>query len=225
MAALHFEEPHAAPHGVRQFLQQYAMIVLSILTALALERLAVAWNNHADAEASRSRIEAELALDLADLQKCEMLNSGNVENAHKVAKALFDMVKAGKPNDSAMLDAAKPVAGRFSFCTPSWQRTAWDSAIANQSASHLAPADLGRYSEIYASEKDMEETTQLLMSGNWIDREVDASVEYNFGQIDGRMTVALIARYLLTEQNIDGMQKALVELMANGKRPPAKPGG
>ena len=215
---MHFEEPHSPPSGLRQFVQQYAMIVLSILTALALERFAVDWNNHANARASRARIEAELALDLADLKQSEQINAANVENAHKVAKVLFDMVKAGKPNDAAMLDAAKPVAKSFSFSTPSWQRTAWDSAIADQSASHLAPADLGRYAEIYSAEKDMEDTTHLLLSGDWIDREVDASVAYNFGQIDGRKTVALLARYLLTEQNIDAIQKTLITLMTTGHR-------
>ena len=35
---MHLEERHKAPASLRDFLKQYAMIVLSILTALALER-------------------------------------------------------------------------------------------------------------------------------------------------------------------------------------------
>jgi hypothetical protein len=220
---LHFEEPHAPPGGLRQFLQQYAMIVLSILTALALERLAVDWNNRANARESRVRIEAELAHDLADLKQSEQINADNVQTAHKVAKALFELVKAGKPNDSVMLDAARPIFKHVSFSAPSWQRTAWDSAIADQSASHLPPADLSRYAEIYAAEKDMQDSTQLLLSGDWITRETDAGVDYELGQIDGRKTVALTARYLLTEQNVDDLEKDLIVLITTGKRPNTKP--
>jgi hypothetical protein len=219
----HFEEPHAPPSSLRQFLQQYAMIVLSILTALALERLAVDWNNHANARASRARIEAELAHDLAELKDSEQTNAINVQNARAVAKALFALVKAGKPNDAAMLEAFKPMFNHFSFAGPSWQRTAWDSAIADQSASHLAPADLGRYAAIYAKEKDMEDTTQLLLSGDWLSRETDEGVEYELGQIDGRKAIAMLARYLLTEQNIDNIQKDLITLMTTGHSPGMQP--
>lgn len=220
---MHFEEPHAPPSGLRQFLQQYAMIVLSILTALALERLAIAWNNQANAHASRTRIEAELTHNLSELEQSEQRNAENVTNAHKVEKTLFDMVRAGKPNDAAMLDAARPMLTLISISTPSWQRTAWDSAISDQSAGHLPPADLRRYAEIYAFEKDMEDTTQLMLAGDWLTRVTDAMVDYQLGQIDGRKVTALLARYLLAEQQIDRNQKDLITLVTTGHPPDPKP--
>jgi len=216
---VHFEEPHAPPGGLRQFLQQYAMIVLSILTALALERAEVSWNNAANARESRDRIEAELAHDLAELRKSEQTNVANIQVAHKVGKALFDMVKAGKPNDAAMLEAAKPMFEHFSFSGPTWQRTAWDSAIADQSATHLEPADLRRYAEIYANAKDMDDTTKLVISGEWLTRASDTVIDFQFGQIDGRKVIALVARYLLAAEDIEKSEKDLETLMTTGHAP------
>ena len=220
---MHFEEPHAPPSGPRQFLQQYAMIVLSILTALALERVAVSWNNAANARDSRARIEAELAHDLSEVKESERFNADYIANAHKVAKALYALVKAGKPNDAAMLEAAKPMFNRFGISSPSWQRTAWDSAIADQSASHLAAADLRRYAEIYATEKDMEETTQLVLAGEWLTNTADTMVDFQLGQIDGHKVLALLGRYLLAEQDIDKAEKDLITLMTTGQAPETKP--
>ena len=220
---MHFEGPHSPPGGLRQFLQQYAMIVLSILTALALERVAIGWNNHANARQSRTRIEAELARNVADLKQSEQRNAENVQTARDVAKALFKLVRAGKPNDAAMMDAARPMFSHITFSAPTWQRSAWDSAIADQSASHLPPADANRYAEIYASEKDMEDTTQWLLSGDWLSRETEAAIDYQLGQVDGRKMLALVARYLLTEQNIDSTQKDLITLITTGHRPDTKP--
>jgi hypothetical protein len=139
-----------------------------------------------------------------------------------VGKTLFDMVKAGKPNDAAMLEAAKPIFEHFSFSGPTWQRTAWDSAIADQSATHLEPADLRRYAEIYADAKDMDDTTKLVISGEWLTRASDTVIDFQFGQIDGRKVIALVARYLLAAEDIEKSEKDLETLMTTGHAPDVK---
>ena len=62
------EHPHAPPASLREFIRQYAMIVLSILTALALERAVIDLHDRGAARDSRVRIEAEIAGNLAELK-------------------------------------------------------------------------------------------------------------------------------------------------------------
>ena len=50
---MHVHEPLAPPTTFRQFRREYAMIVLSILTALGFERTAVYLHDRASAQASR----------------------------------------------------------------------------------------------------------------------------------------------------------------------------
>jgi hypothetical protein len=68
---LHIEQHHHAPKSWSEFARQYAMIVLSIMTALGLEHVAISLHDARAARDSRARIEAELARDLADLQHAE----------------------------------------------------------------------------------------------------------------------------------------------------------
>ncbi len=79
------------------------MIVLSILTALALERVAVTINNNLAARDSKARIEAELTHNLSELKDSDDLNAENVKTVTTTAHALIDYVKANKPNDAALL--------------------------------------------------------------------------------------------------------------------------
>jgi hypothetical protein len=214
--AVHYEEPHHPPSSVRQFLSQYAMIVLSILTALALERVAVSINNTIAARDSKVRIEAELAHNLSELKDSEEINLANVTRVKAASHALIDQIKAGKPNDAAMLALAAPGFSHLDFASPSWERDAWDSAIADQTASHLDPADLQRYAEIYADERDMESTEQFLLGGDWLSRATELGIDTRLGKVDGLKIVNVMARYLVAAQQMEEIQKDLITLITTG---------
>jgi hypothetical protein len=213
---LHIEQPHA-PTSWRQFVREYAMIVLSIMTALGLEHVAVAMHDADAARASKARIEVELAKNLSDLERAETTNEGHVAKASETMKALVEGIKAGTADQAATLALLGPMFEHFQIALPSWQRDAWDAAIADQSAGHLAPEDLRRYAEIYSSARDIAAGAQLLLGGEWLTRATELGVDFRLGTVDARTTAHTLARFLVAAQEIAALQKSLDTLIATGK--------
>jgi hypothetical protein len=203
-----------------EFFRQYAMIVLSILTALALERAAVAIQNASAARESRARIEAELARDTADLTICERANTENTNRVGAVLKALVEALKQGKLDQAKLLPIVKPAFEHINIETPSWQRDSWDTALADQSATHMAAADLRRYAEIYANERDLDATGQLLLGGEWLTKSASLRIDFALGTLDARAMADVMARYLLVVGQIAQSQKELEDLIAGHRAPP-----
>jgi hypothetical protein len=210
---LQVDAPHHPPGTLVEFLRQYAMIVLSILTALALERAVVALHDAGAARDSRARIEAELAQDDRELKQSEHSNAETVKSVRETLKQLVDLLKQGKPDPAKLLPVVKPGLTHFSVSTPSWQHDAWDAAIADQSATHLASSDLHRYAEIYASARDMESTAQLLLGGDWLTRMATLSIDVALNALDARSSADMLARFLLAVSQIDQSQKELEALI------------
>lgn len=213
---MHIEQPHV-PNSWRQFIREYAMIVLSIMTALGLERAAVAIHEAGAARESRARIEMELAQNLHDLKRAETTNEGHVAKAAETMKALVDGIKAGTADPAATLALLGPMFEHFQIALPSWQRDAWDAAIADQSAGHLAPDDLRRYAEIYSSARDIAAGAQLLLGGEWLTRASELGVDFRLGKVDARTTANSLARFLVAAQEIATLQKSLDVLIVTGK--------
>src|SRR4051812_47339203 len=59
--AMHIEPLEKLPRSVREFLSHYAMIVLSILTALALEQVALGLEHRHEGARAKEEIEQEIA--------------------------------------------------------------------------------------------------------------------------------------------------------------------
>ena len=58
-------------HGWREFLKEYGIIVLGVLTSLAFEQVVEMIHNHAQAEDTRRNVHAEIVADLGLLQRRE----------------------------------------------------------------------------------------------------------------------------------------------------------
>ena len=213
------DNPHHAPSSLTEFLRQYAMIVLSIITALALERGAVAIHDAAAARSSRARIEAEIARDQADLVHCEKMNAANVKAVNDVLKQLVAAVKLRKLDQTALTPFFKPADDHFNIASPSWQHDAWDTAIADQSAGNLASADLRRYSEIYTAARDMDATAQILLGGEWLTHMASLRIDAAMGTLDPHALADNLARFLLAVGQIDRTQQDLQTLIVTGHNP------
>jgi hypothetical protein len=220
---MHVEQPHHAPSGIRDFLRQYAMIVLSILTALGLEHVAVSLQNRSAATVSRDRIEAELASNMKDLKEAVLADQRTNKRAGALLHALTDHLKQGKAIDAEIETLMNPLFGNFQISVPTFQRSAWESAIADQSAGHLPAADLRRYSEIYANAADAQTTWQLLLGGEWLTRAAEVSLDYRLGKVDERTLANVVVRFLLAAQQIEATEASLVDLISGAQKQPKIP--
>jgi len=193
------------------------MIVLSIMTALGLEHVAIALHDASAARESKVRIEAELARNLSDLTQAETSNEGHMAKATETMKALVDALAAGPVDPATAHTLIAPMFQHFQVALPSWERDAWDAAIADQSAGHLSPEDLQRYAEIYSSARDIGAEAQLLLGGEWLTRASELGIDFRLGKIDARSTANMLARFLVAGQVITTMQKSLDTLITTGK--------
>jgi hypothetical protein len=212
------ETPHHPPSSLRGFLQQYAMIVLSILTALGLEQVVVSQHNASTARASRVRIEAEISGFVTDLKGSVRTNQARLKKIDDVLTQLDAKLKDGNPDNATIQPLAQQVMDELGINLPSYERDAWDSAIADQSASHLGSADLQRYSEIYANELFSFEETKLLLAGDYVRRISDTKLRYRIGKLDGQTLAETLTLVALAGQDIVNHQEKLIQLIEGGQR-------
>ncbi len=202
-------EPPKAPHGWREFLREYGMIVLSVLTALALERVAVDWSNRSDAAVSRVRIERELRADLADLHKSEADNRQSLAQARAMLERLLPLLAAGRQADAVAAVKQDKNLGSFSVSTPSWQHGAWDTAIADRSAEHMDAGELSRFAAAYTSAEDLDRVCALVLSGTWFDTAAGLFLGMQTGSIDPGELAKFLIRYMIALETIEATEQRL----------------
>ena len=211
---MHLEERHKAPASLRDFLKQYAMIVLSILTALALERGAIALQDRSDARASRARIVAELKHNFGELDQANTLNAANQKVIQTGLAALIDKIKkGGETDDTQPVAVVNQLGPHLSISLPSLERDAWEAAIADHSADHLDPHDLRQFTELYADQRDVESTSQLLLGGDWMSQMSTLMLAVQLGHVEPKMLAYQLLRFINTCQQIAASQKQLLSLL------------
>ena len=206
---MHFEERHQVPANLRDFLKQYAMIVLSILTALALERGAIALQDRSDARASRVRIIAEINHNYGELDQANTLNSANEKAVEAALTELIDKIKANGINNTQTVPIVTQLGPHLSISLPSLERDAWEAAIADHSADHLDPRDLRRFTEIYADQRDVNSAAQLLLGGDWLTQITSLMLGLRLGHVEPQMLAFQLLRFTATCQQIAASQKEL----------------
>jgi hypothetical protein len=136
---MHFHKPHLW-QGWREFLKEYLIIVVGVLTALVAEQVAEAARHHAEAAEAREAIRAEVVTDITRIKQ-RALADGCVEQR---------LAELGRIVDGAAPD------GRIT--APSWvgrpprygvEAARWDAASQSGRVS-LLPADWqARFGNLY----------------------------------------------------------------------------
>ena len=153
---MHIEPPKVSMHSVKEFVTHYLMIVLSVLTALGLEAFLEHLHHAHAAEAAQQAIETELANNVAEIRSSMADNAARLAPMQALDTRLTEEIRSGRPKAeivaelSALARADQIDVGLF---IPSLRHEAWDVAVANQSASWIAPATLTRYAGAYALQR------------------------------------------------------------------------
>ncbi|MBW8759756.1 MAG: hypothetical protein JF586_19345 [Burkholderiales bacterium] len=150
---MHVEPLEKLPRSVREFLSHYSMIVLSILTALALEQVALRIEHRHEGQRAKEEIEQEITsnqqLALASLRATRE----NAQAWEAVLKRTLAQRKDGSGTNESRMAALHEAGGLFRDAMPSLKTTAWDSAISDHSVNYLGHDDLTRYSQLYAFQR------------------------------------------------------------------------
>jgi hypothetical protein len=161
---MHFEVPKSK--SLREFGGEYLMIVISIATALGIEHMVQTVHHRHKAEEAAQRMQTELRLTLAEIEKVTAHNKLQIEEATALQKGLLKDIKSKVAGQKAIDNFFESNKGKFnvSLQIPGFKHEAWDVAVADQSASWMSPGDLQRYSGAYADVRDAQQATTVGMS-------------------------------------------------------------
>jgi len=215
---MHFEVPKAK--SLREFGGEYLMIVISILTALALEHGAQSYHHHQAAREASEKIDAELRSDIKEIEEVLAHNNEQVANLMKTQQELLAGIR-DKVGDAKLIEQA--ITGRkdslsLSIMSPTLRREAWDVAVANQSVGWMRQDELERYSAAYGKMRDVEAISNS-SNNKFLDlpgmRNVASDLQMGVADPRAvfRMLNQMISAYSAVDGNLDGLQKELVRVV------------
>jgi hypothetical protein len=214
---MHFEVPKAKT--LKEFGGEYLMIVISILTALALEQGAQALHHHEVAHEASVKIDAEIRANIEEVASVRAHNAGERDKLGAIKTALLADIRGGMADEllkKRVLSEYKD-AFNLSIQTPTLRREAWEVAVANQAVSWMAPGDMKRYSLIYASMRDIQ---SLAASGGnyFVDgpRMRDTASNAQMGLVDPREVYRMLNQIISSYGSINGNLAILQEQLEKG---------
>ncbi|MBI1754620.1 MAG: hypothetical protein HY014_18575 [Acidobacteria bacterium] len=153
---MHIDPPKHGLHSLREFLKEYVMLVVGILTALGLEHAVTHHNHVKSAQLARQQIEAELRVNLEEVNASQASNLKRRKPLQELAEAVVREIKSGASKQTINEHVQAKLHGGFSVSTslPTLRHEAWDVAVANQSATYIPDEALRRYSAAYATQRD-----------------------------------------------------------------------
>ena len=210
----------------KTFAGEYVMIVLSIMTALALENGVRQWHQAREAQEAARNLDAEIAVNLAEMRSVIAHNDAEIQRIRRLREILLKDIKAGVGDKEAIKNVMIASNMRFdlNIHSPSLQREAWDVAVANQALSFMPQEQLLRYAKQYASMRDIQ--TLLVGSGNsFMDMPQLSNTMSNLqlNDITARDLYRTLTQMSFVHESNGGNMRQLEQLLAGGqKRAPAK---
>lgn len=212
---MHFELPKKAMASTREFASHYAMIVVSILTALALEQVAVNLHHQAEAKVAKAGIEQEIV----DNRQRLAASASEVDGALKIWQSLMaqgvQQLKSNHSSDVERLQLLREAARNYKDGLPSLRTNAWDTAMANQSVNYLAPADRQRYSVLYSAQKQFSQTVLSLALDGTVGNLSSIAIALNTEHVEPFESVRILDWRVRTlsmiQSNIRQLETALAD--------------
>lgn len=217
---MHFEVPKSK--HLKQFAGEYLMIVISILTALALEHGAQSLHHHTLAQQASEKIDAEIKVNVEELKTVIDHNEKRSKELDLIREALLADIKAKTMDDEALMQhIVDKYQGAFSLSlhTPTLRREAWEVAVANQSVSWMSSSELKRYSAAYALMRDIQ---SLSGSGAavFIDRPrlLDVLSNVQMGASNPREVYRMLNQEIASYRNANGNLRELQTELSKSAR-------
>lgn len=213
---MHFEVPKAKTF--KEFGGEYLMIVISILTALALEAAVEKVHHEHLAHEAAGQIDAEMRQNVAAIQRVLAHNTDREKALEATREQMLAAIRDGV-GDAVFLERFRREwykAVTMSLHSPSLRREAWEAAVASQAVTWMPRATLERYASVYA---EMRENSAILNGGsmNFLDgprmQDVFTNVELGLG--DPKDIYRTVTQMLNAYGSVDGNLKSLQDELAS----------
>jgi hypothetical protein len=211
---MHFEVPKAKTF--KEFGGEYLMIVISILTALALEHGVQTWHHRHLAHEAADKMNAELRSTIKDVSAALEHNEKKRQSLHQVRDQLLAGIRA-KTSDAELMKRFNQEWAemmRLDLDTPPMHREAWETAVANQAVTWLPREQLENYAAAYGAIRDTSTSTYsgALMFLD-MPRLLDTFSRARMGTATPQEIYLLADRTATAYDNLDGNLKTLNKLL------------
>jgi len=211
---MHFEVPKSKK--LKEFGGEYVMIVISILTALALEHTVQTLHHKQLAREAAEKIETELRLNAQEVNKVLVHNERDLKEIKRVRAELVQGIRDKVPDNELMAhfktDWKSGVV--LSINTPTLRHEAWDAAVANQAVTWMPDEQLQRYVTAYAALRDVQ-ALSTIGGTNFIDgpRMLNTLSDLETGEATPHDMLRILSQIRSGYSSIDGnLQNLLKEL-------------
>jgi hypothetical protein len=211
---MHFEVPKAKKF--KEFGGEYVMIVISILTALALEQGLEHLHHRHLAHEAADKMNAELRGSIKAVSAALEHNEKKRQALHQVRDQLLAGIRAKTSDAELMKRFEQEWAGmmRLDLDTPSLHREAWEAAVANQAVTWLPREALEDYAGAYGALRD---TSTYTYNGAlmFLDapRLMDTFSKAQMGTATPQEIYQLATRMVTAYDNLDGNLESLNKLL------------
>jgi hypothetical protein len=211
---MHFEVPKAKKF--KEFSGEYVMIVISILTALALEQGLEALHHRHLAHEAAEKMNTELRGTIKEVTAALEHNEKRRKDLHEVRDQMLAALRAKTSEADLMLRFKKEWSDKMQLDmdTPTLHREAWDAAVANQAVTWLPREKLENYAGAYGAIRD---TSAYSYNGAlmFLDtpRLIDTFAKAQMGTADSHEIYQLAARMVAAYDNLDGNLQSLNKLL------------
>jgi hypothetical protein len=211
---MHFEVPKSK--RLKEFGGEYVMIVISILTALALEHTVQAIHHKQLAREASEKIEAELRLNAKEVQEVLAHNESDLKEIKRVRAELVKGIRDKVP-DAVLMAHFKTdwKAGVvLSINTPSLRQEAWDAAVANQAVTWMPDEQLQRYVTAYADIRAVQ-ALSTIGGTNFIDgpRMLNTLSDLETDEATPHDMLRVLSQIRSGYSNVDGNLQSLLNIL------------
>jgi hypothetical protein len=224
---MHVEPLEKLPRSVREFLSHYSMIVLSILTALALEQVALGMEHRHEGRRAKEEIVQEIASNRTAVESSLKATRENAEAWQALFARTLTEIKSGASTDESRVAALREAGHLFRDALPSLKTTAWDAAISDHAVNYLDHADLTRYSELYTFERLFQQAMWDTLRDSAVRDLSSLSLASAMGKADPDQTIAVLNSRMRTieilESQIAQLDEALKQAGGDEAAAPSTP--
>jgi len=209
---MHFEVPKSK--SLKEFGGEYLMIVISILTALALEHTVQTFHHRHLAHEAAEKIEAELRINAGEVKEVLKHNEADLKEIKRVRDELLNAIRDKVADDVLMArfktDWQPGVI--LSIKLPTLRHEAWDAAVASQAVTWMPDEQLQRYVTAYADIRDVQ-TISTVGGTHFIDgpRLMDTLSDLETGAATPHQMLKTLSQVRTAYSSIDGNLQGLLK--------------
>jgi hypothetical protein len=223
---MHVEPLEKLPRSVREFLSHYAMIVLSILTALALEQAVLGIEHHHQGERARHEIEQEIEANRQGVHESLVATRGYAKAWEEMLARTVAQVHGGQSTNESLLATIEEARRHFGDSMPALKTAAWDAALSDHAVDYLQHEEVTRFADLYAFQRFFSQALWDTLRDNLSHSLSDVSLPQLLGKADPVATITMLNTRVRTlrimESQLAQMEQAMgVALNAAAPAEPA----